>query len=314
MSHLIEQWNFNSTPAIQVQQPDSRIEPNHWYHCQRDAPGLKQWLTQNQVPAGLIDSILAEETRPTFEQYDGENFVLILRGINMNENSSPEDMLSIRLLYFNGALISTRKTPSKAVSTVREKLAAHTGPNNLHSLIQQIIDGLNTNLDRFLATLEARIEQFDSLTSLTEEVVSTHKALLKTKRFIRPQLYAIKDYRLSNSELAQASEERLKHSVNTVTRINENIEFYIGELDLIANELRHFHSEKMNQNTYLFSIVAAIFLPTSFLTGLLGINIGGMPGVEDPQAFWLFSGGILGIFVLELFILNRLGFFSQRGK
>ena len=38
--------------------------------------------------------------------------------------------------------------------------------------------------------------------------------------------------------------------------------------------------------TYMLTVVAGIFLPLGFLTGLLGINVGGMPGVDDPRAFW----------------------------
>jgi len=39
--------------------------------------------------------------------------------------------------------------------------------------------------------------------------------------------------------------------------------------------------------TYVFSIVATIFLPLGFLTGLLGINVGGMPAEDNPNAFWV---------------------------
>ena len=37
----------------------------------------------------------------------------------------------------------------------------------------------------------------------------------------------------------------------------------------------------------LFTVVAVIFLPLGFLTGLLGINVAGMPGTEDSRAFWM---------------------------
>lgn len=87
--------------------------------------------------------------------------------------------------------------------------------------------------------------------------------------------------------------------------------FYLGELELIKGELRQYHAEKMNQNTYLFSVIAAIFLPTSFLTGLLGVNVGGIPGTESPVAFALFCIALVGIFGLEFWILHRLRFFNK---
>ena len=31
----------------------------------------------------------------------------------------------------------------------------------------------------------------------------------------------------------------------------------------------------------------------SFLTGLFGINLGGIPGAESPTAFWVFCGFLL---------------------
>lgn len=39
---------------------------------------------------------------------------------------------------------------------------------------------------------------------------------------------------------------------------------------------------------YVLSIVAGIFLPLGLLTGLLGINVGGIPGTESPWAFTIF--------------------------
>ena len=57
-------------------------------------------------------------------------------------------------------------------------------------------------------------------------------------------------------------------------------------------------SEQMNARMYVLSIVAAIFLPLGFFTGLMGINVGGMPGVEDPAAFWMVVGLCVAFSVL----------------
>ena len=54
-------------------------------------------------------------------------------------------------------------------------------------------------------------------------------------------------------------------------------------------------TERMNQTMYIISVFTAIFLPLGLLTGLLGINVGGMPGVESPAAFWIVCGLLLVI-------------------
>ena len=60
---------------------------------------------------------------------------------------------------------------------------------------------------------------------------------------------------------------------------------------------------------YVLSVISAIFLPLGFLTGLFGINIAGIPGVEDPNAFWVFSGILVVIVSLQIWIFKKLGWF-----
>ena len=63
-------------------------------------------------------------------------------------------------------------------------------------------------------------------------------------------------------------------------------------------------SEQLNQRMYVLSIVAAVFLPLGFLTGLLGINVGGIPGADNAQAFWIFSGLLLIAVVIQLLVFR----------
>ncbi|KFK47960.1 CorA family divalent cation transporter, partial [Vibrio vulnificus] len=89
---------------------------------------------------------------------DDDSFMLILRGVNMNENAVPEDMLSIRILYFNGTLISTRKTSSKAISEIREALVEQKGPAAIADLLLAIVDGLTGKMQHYLLDIEEQIE------------------------------------------------------------------------------------------------------------------------------------------------------------
>ena len=56
---------------------------------------------------------------------------------------------------------------------------------------------------------------------------------------------------------------------------------------------------------YVLSIVAAMFLPLGFLTGLVGINLGGIPGSESPFGFLVFSLLMIMILALQLWYFSR---------
>ena len=56
---------------------------------------------------------------------------------------------------------------------------------------------------------------------------------------------------------------------------------------------------------YVLSIVAAMLLPLGFLTGLVGINLGGIPGSESPFGFLVFSLLMIMILALQLWYFSR---------
>ena len=66
---------------------------------------------------------------------------------------------------------------------------------------------------------------------------------------------------------------------------------------------------RLNKNTYILSVIASIFLPLGFLTGLLGINIEGIPGATNQSAFYIFCGIITLITAIQVIIFKKLKWF-----
>ncbi len=313
MSHsfLIEQWDFSTFPAKRVEpkEPLGLLQENHWYHCQREAKELRHWLLVNDFESGVVDSLLADDTRPRFELFDDQSFLLIMRGVNLNEGATPDDMLSVRILWHKGILISTRKISSKAITDIRQALDEQRGPKTTARLLLAIIDGLNQNIAQFLDGVEEQLFEIEEGNGSNHDLHVIHKRLLKLRRFMKPQRYAHDDFLEVQHPEMEEVELKMRNSLDTVIRINESIDFYLEQIQLIKADIEQDQAEKMNRNTYLFTVIAAIFLPVGFLTGLLGINIGGMPGVDNPMAFWLFCIGLGVTFVFEFMLLRWLRFF-----
>jgi len=87
---------------------------------------------------------------------------------------------------------------------------------------------------------------------------------------------------------------------------------YIEDLDaareraaVTQEELVSRLSEQMDKRMYVLSIVAAIFLPLGFLTGLLGINVGGIPGAEYKAGFAIFCLLLVGLIIAEVIIFKK---------
>jgi zinc transporter len=66
-------------------------------------------------------------------------------------------------------------------------------------------------------------------------------------------------------------------------------------------------AEQMNSRMYLVSIVAALFLPLGFVTGLLGVNVAGIPGTDYPFAFLAVCAALIGLGFVQLWLFRRRG-------
>ena len=94
-----------------------------------------------------------------------------------------------------------------------------------------------------------------------------------------------------------------------ITRFVEELDSFRERSQVISDEVTNILTERLNENMYALSVVAAIFLPLGFLTGLLGINIGGIPGVENPQAFLVFCGMLALLVGLQVLIFRKMRWF-----
>lgn len=313
---IIDQWDFGTTPARQLRKLTDGLA-NRWIHCQRDQAGLDEWMDRMGIHAGLRQAVLAEDTRPRFEVVPG-GFLLILRGVNLNPGAEPDDMLSLRVLWYKDGLITLRKWPFRAISAVRDTLKDETGPATLGALLVTIIEAINLRIDELLEAQEAELEELEAIDHISNpqqhltRLTQLHRRLLRLDRFIRPQVGALErmaidaDAWLGGRELQLLSNQR-----DTTMRILETIEMLLQQIQLVRDELQQDLAERMNRNTYWLSVIAGIFLPLGLLTGLLGINVGGMPGVDDPRAFWLTCAVLAVVAVVEFLLLRRLRFFGK---
>lgn len=304
---MIASWRFQSTIAKQT--ANKEMKPQCWYHCQRDHPGTLDWLKQHEINPAAIEAILADDTRPRFQRFGPESFVMILRGINLNQGAEPDDMLSLRMLWHKGTLISTRKVTSKAIAIIIDKLEHHQGPESLPELLLEIITGLHIIIDDFIHPIEALLDKIDFQKGKeVQEIQTLHPKLLKLKRYLKPQKYVLQDLLASDIDELKPLNAYFRNSLDTVVRINESIDFYLEQFNVYLLNVSQHQAEMMNRNTYLFSMMAGIFLPAGFLTGLLGVNVGGIPGTDNPFVFSLFCIGLLTVVVLEVAILKKLRF------
>ncbi len=126
------------------------------------------------------------------------------------------------------------------------------------------------------------------------------------RRFIAPQRETIgRLYAERVSRLDDETRARLREAADRITRHLEDLDAAREQAAVTYEELSARLAEQMNDTMYRLSIVAAIFLPLGLLTGLLGVNVGGIPGTESSIGFAVVTVSLLVLTVLQWWWFKR---------
>jgi zinc transporter len=287
-----------------------------WLHLCAIDPGTRTWLTeQTDLDEVIVDALLAEDTRPRF-LVRAEGSLINIRTLDLHDDASPEKMISLRIWCDDQHIITSRRRDTLAIEQVMQAIEGGHGPSTTGQFVARVADKVYTCMESF-------IEDLENCISLTEEKLALdnydngeqNKAVLRRRialfrRHIFPQKAMLEQLINTNpSWLDEDDIESLAESLDRVTRYTEELND-IRDRTVIANEeIRNLQANKLNAITYLFSVAATIFLPLSFLTGLLGINVGGIPGTEDDVAFWAFSSLCAAIIVGQIILFRKMKWF-----
>lgn len=285
-----------------------------WVHLKADDADSATWLEkESDLHVVAIQALLTEETRPrTLTR--GNRLLLALRGVNTAIANDADDLISLRIWSDGKRLVSSYLRPLDCSADLRQSLEDGEGPVDIASAITLIVDAVVDSLhdtmtafeDKVLVFEHALLESSDS--DSRAKLSQLRKQLISVRRYLVPQREALE--RLASSTLDWLDDNHriaIRESNDRLMRFIEQIEELRDRAALAQEELIARLSEDTSRRSYVFAVVATLFLPLGFITGLLGINVGGMPGVDSDLAFWWVAGlcAGLGVALLTAFRLSR---------
>lgn len=263
-----------------------------WIHLDHSQPAVHDWMSAGSgLSAITVDALLAAETRPRCVGADN-GLMIFLRGVNLNPGADPEDMVSIRMWVGERRVISLRKRRLLSVDDLRQAIGRGEGPHAPGDFVVMIVDLL---LNRVSGTIDDLYDQVDELEDAVlvnsdyhqrEQLAGMRRQAIAIRRFLAPQREALTRLSLERSPiLAGQHQLYLRESADRLTRLVEDLDAARERAAVTQEALVSRLAEQTNKRMFVLSVVAAIFLPLSFVTGLLGVNVGGIPGADNPEGF-----------------------------
>ncbi|NBV05613.1 MAG: zinc transporter ZntB [Proteobacteria bacterium] len=317
-SHIIFSYAFDESGKAQKlnSQKISQELANQglaWVHLDANNKMTKSWLEKevSYLDHLIIDALIAEETRPRIIEF-ASGILIILRSVNLNKGSEPEDMVSIRIWIDECRIITIQRRNIKAISDIVENIESgktiKTSGEFLYNLLYQSLSDTSSyiyELTEILDDLDQKVMTTHDL-KFREQIIQIRSKSAVFKRYLTPQKEVIK--RLQSLDQKWINDWAIRHfqeNYDNIARMIEEAEEARERSQILHDELSNALSERLNKSMYKLSIITSIFMPLTFVTGVFGMNIGGVPGIGNPEGFNICMFGMLLIFLLQVFFFKR---------
>ncbi|UCG79232.1 MAG: zinc transporter ZntB [Nitrospirota bacterium] len=282
-----------------------------WVHLDYRNEYACSWLKDKGGLSEIVREALMEvETRPRY--FSSENgFLLLLRGVNFNPGSDPEDMVSVRIWADKNRIISMRHRHVKAIEDIHKAIEASRGPVSATEFFTTVIERITDRMGEIISDIDDNVDELEDSVLIKEsdelrsQLAKVRRMIISLRRYIAPQRDML--VRLCHERIADMSDSNIaeiRESAERTSRYVEDLDAARDRAAITQEELNSRLAERMNKTMYVLSLVAAIFLPLGLLTGLLGINVGGIPGAEWGAAFLVVCVLLIAIASLQLWLFK----------
>ncbi|SFU58431.1 zinc transporter ZntB [Xenorhabdus koppenhoeferi] len=295
-SNAIYACQMNGQGGIRAFGEDSpaTAEQPFWQHLDYKNQGSHQWIMNTPLlPSPAKEGLLGESIRPKVLR-TGEGTLITLRSVNRNDNARPDHLVSFRIYVNDRVIISSRHRKIHSIDQVVDDLHNGVGAKSTGHWLIEIADAITDEVSDFIEELHDQLIGFED--DILEqkvpgrgELVLLRKQLIVLRRYMAPQRDVF--IRLASERLPWMSDEERRLMQEIADRLGRGLDDLDGSIArtaVLADEISSMMADDMNRRTYMMSLLAMIFLPTSFLTGLFGVNLGGIPGNKYPFGFGLF--------------------------
>jgi zinc transporter len=262
----------------------------------------QRWLDKDSgLDPGIAAILLTVETRPR-ALVEGDGLIVVLRGINMNPGAVPDDMVGVRMWLSQSLIITSRRRQVLSIEDVRQDLGQGKGPGTPGEFLVELTGRLAGRIEAAVENVEEMLDGLGERSGTGDaeavriELGIVRRQAASLRRHLAPQREALD--RLARNPAGILTDDEvfdLREEADRLTRHVEDLDLARENALVTQEELLNRIAHEQNARMYLLSVVAAIFLPLTFVTGMLGMNVAGLPGTEDPNGFLISAVLMIGL-------------------
>ncbi len=283
-----------------------------WLHFDGANSHARTWIADwERLPQDARERLLEDDDRCRADRY-GAGIVGVVSDLHYNFDFDPDHIGSLRFYLDAGVIVSLRREPLSASDGLRRALRGGLDVGGTGTLLATIfqcqaetLEGIAARLARELAQTEDQVlagrrqDQRSQLGRLRRLAVRLHRSFAPVARVLRRLGRNLPHW------IDDAEHTLLREAAEAFAEVVDDLEAMQEQAKLLQEELVARTAEETGRNLFLLSIVTAVFMPLTLITGIFGMNVAGLPGLQDGTAFAWVMLGMVVVGVVTLVVLRR---------
>jgi zinc transporter len=273
------------------------------------SPDFKVWLRE-ELGDFVSDMISVPSTRTRCVVMDDKAMVMLRVP---RPNASPDDVgrQLLSLWLEKGKVIVSSELNIPEFLGVTQWAQSHHAPLSPADLVARL--GLRA-ADRLEPLIERLGDNLDTIeeglmlsrgTDVRSKLAHLRRSFINFRRLIWPQRDVLNTLEIEDlSFFSPRDRVRLREASARSARLGDELQALSERAVLVHEQILDTRAEQMNKTMLLLTAVTVILLPLTVISGVLGMNVAGIPFADSPHAFWAVAG-FLTVLGIALFFLMR---------
>ncbi|QDH33964.1 zinc transporter ZntB [Porphyrobacter sp. YT40] len=261
-----------------------------WLHAEGVGHGETMDLP-DYVPHMAANALVASETRPRCEEVD-DGALINLRGTAFDTMQDSDGLVSIRVWVEGDRVTSVSRHRLAALAKVESAMRAGRITDG-GDFVSTLAQAISVQLDPEVAALGDTLDDCEGMLDggdiykLRREIAAIRSQAIVLRRFVAPDRDALAAMaQLEFDWISREDRMHLREAADRFARMAEELEAVRERAALLHEQLTDLRAEMIDQRSLAIAVTAFIFLPLTFVTGLLGMNVEGIPFAHEPWSFW----------------------------
>ncbi len=292
---------------------DEKVE---WYDFRgvHDTELMKDVGEVFKIHPLVLEDVSDVNQRPKFEEYDNDGF-MIVKALAFDKTIKKISIEQVAIFFRKGLVITFHEEGTDLFKSIRNRIEYGKGrirQSGADYLAYALIDAVVDHYFIVLEDIEDEIEVLEDLilenheSAQKSQIHDLKKQLLTIRKSAVPLREAISQFsKVENASVDNSTVIFIRDLYDHIIQITDMVDNFRDMLNGLQDLFLSEVSMKMNKIMHFLTLISAIFIPLTFLTGLYGMNFDNIPELHWKYGYFTLWGIMMTIFLGLLWYFRR---------